>query len=383
MPFGVYDSEEGSVKLLFVIDNLSTGGAQRQMVNLALGLRQRGHEIDFFCYALGDLLAQPLQAAGIPVRRHLKHGRYSPGVILALRNLIAGEPYDLVLSFLSTPNFYALLTGRLLAARRIPVIVSERFCDLSQRSSLTEFLVRQFYRFATHVVVNSHHQRVSLARRYPWLQDRLSTIYNGYDLRAFVPPLSEPNNSPLKILTIASVSPYKNGLCLVEALSILRQQYNLLPCVTWIGQRVMCGERLKYLNQMEQRIAEYGLAQQWQWLDQRSDIVSQLHRHDALVHPSYGEGLPNVVCEALACARPVIVSNTLDHPRLVQNGSSGYLFNWRDPSDLARKIVLFNNLSTEERTQVGQHGRAFAEEHLSLDRFVDEYERLFRLLLHG
>jgi glycosyltransferase involved in cell wall biosynthesis len=373
-------SELRRSKILFVIDNLSTGGAQRQMVNLALGLRQRGHEIEFFCYAPGDLLAQPLHAVGIPVHRHLKHSRYSPGVMLALRNLMASEPYNLVLSFLSTPNFYALVAGQLLA-RRVPVVVSERFCDLFQGGSSTEFLVRQFYRFAAHVVVNSHHQRASLARKHPWLQDRLSTIYNGYDLRAFVPPLSEPNNSPLKILTIASVSPYKNGLCLVEALGILRQQYNLLPCATWIGQRVMSGERLRYLNQMEQKIAEYGLERQWQWLDQRSDIVSQLHQHDVLVHPSYGEGLPNVVCEALACARPVIVSDTLDHPRLVQHGTSGYLFSWRDPSDLARKIIMFNNLSTEERSQMGQHGRAFGEEHLSLDRFVDDYERLFQTLL--
>jgi glycosyltransferase involved in cell wall biosynthesis len=185
------------------------------------------------------------------------------------------------------------------------------------------------------------------------------------------------------MLTIASVSPYKNGLCLVEALGILRQQYNLSPCVTWIGQRVMSGERLEYLMMMELRIAEYGLEQQWQWLDQRSDIVCQLHQHDVLVHPSYGEGLPNVVCEALACARPVIVSDTLDHPRLVQHNISGYLFNCRDPSDLAQKIVMFDNLSTEERTQMGQHGRAFAEERLSLDRFVDEYERLFQAVLHG
>ena len=41
------------MKLLFVIDNLSTGGAQRQMVNLGVGLHQLGHQIDFFCYAPG------------------------------------------------------------------------------------------------------------------------------------------------------------------------------------------------------------------------------------------------------------------------------------------------------------------------------------------
>jgi glycosyltransferase involved in cell wall biosynthesis len=292
---------------------------------------------------------------------------------------MASEPYNLVLSFLSTPNFYALVAGQLLA-RRVPVVVSERFCDLFQgaadRVSCASFTGSPL------VVVNSH-QRASLARKHPWLQDRLSTIYNGYDLRAFVPPLSEPNNSPLKILTIASVSPYKNGLCLVEALGILRQQYNLLPCATWIGQRVMSGERLRYLNQMEQKIAEYGLERQWQWLDQRSDIVSQLHQHDVLVHPSYGEGLPNVVCEALACARPVIVSDTLiihDLSNMVPVGiySVGVILQiWRERSSC---LTIFRR---KKGAKMGQHGRAFGEEHLSLIGSLMTHERLFQTCYNG
>lgn len=372
----------GRTKFLFVIDNLSTGGAQRQLVNLALGLTQRGYRVEFFCYALGDMLAQPLHEAGISVHWHSKRSRYSPGVILALRNLIEGGQYNLVLSYLTTPSFYAIVAGRLLRRRRTPVVVSERFCDLPEGVGLIERSVRQLYRFASLVVVNSHHQRMNLAHKYPRLQSRLSTVYNGYDLQIFIPPISEPDNRPLRILTIASVSPYKNGLCLVEALNILHQRYSLSPCVTWIGQQVMAGERLKYLRQMEHSIREYGLEMQWQWLGQRFDIVHQLHGHDVLVHPSYGEGLPNVVCEALACARPVIVSDTLDHPKLVQHGESGYLFNWREPSDLAEKIKMLSDLAPEERREMGHSGRRFAESHLSLDQFVDEYERLFSDLMN-
>ena len=78
----------------------------------------------------------------------------------------------------------------------------------------------------------------------------------------------------------------------------------------------MGGEGLAHLNEINQAIQNYGLTQQWQWLNQRSDIVHQLHKHDVLVHPSYIEGLPNAVCEALACARPVIVSDIPEHSTL-------------------------------------------------------------------
>ena len=330
------------MKTLFVIDNLGTGGAQRQMVNLAIGLVNRGHQVRIFCYSPDDKLAQPLRDAGIAIDLHEKHSRYSVDVIYALYKVITSGHFDAVLSFLSTPNFYSVIAGRLAKGWRLPVIVSERFCDLPQGVGRMEQLVQQTYRFADQVVVNSYHQMDNFVEKYPFIRKRISTIYNGYDLNMFVPPTTEPDNKPMRILCIASVSPYKNGLCMVEALNLLHKKYQGMFTVTWIGQRVMKAERLAYLQEMECKIEEYGLREYWCWLDQRMDIVQQLHQHDVLVHPSFGEGLPNVVCEALACGRPVIVSNTLDHPRLVQDGQSGYLFDWQEPAQLAEKIKLLN-----------------------------------------
>lgn len=365
------------LKFLFVIDNLSTGGAQRQMVTLALGLSSRGHQVEIFCYAPGNLLAKPLIDAGIPIHWHLKRSRFSIDVVVNLRRMINRGHFNLALAFLTTPNLYAVLAGRFFTPHRVPVIVSERFCDLPGGVGALEKFSRQFYRLATRVVTNSHHQRINLMNKYPWLKNRISTIYNGYDLDFFSPAFEEPDNHPLKLLCIASVSPYKNGLCLIEALHILSRRDDLRPNVDWIGQLVMKDERLQYLHEMKQAIQKYGLDHQWQWLNQRPDIVEQLHRHDVLVHPSFGEGLPNVVCEALACARPVILSNTLDHARLVEDGKSGFLFDHQNPGDLAEKIRMFANLSLEKRRKMGQAGRSFAESHLSGERLTNDYEKLF------
>jgi len=51
--------------------------------------------------------------------------------------------------------------------------------------------------------------------------------------------------------------------------------------------------------------------------------------HDAFVHPSFYEGMPNVVCEALAAGLPVLVSDVCDHPLLVEKGVQGFLFSLR------------------------------------------------------
>ncbi|MBI4927450.1 MAG: glycosyltransferase family 4 protein [Anaerolineae bacterium] len=363
-------------RILMVIDNLSTGGAQRQMVNLAVGLKVRGYQPAIFCYAPGEWLAEPLIKAGIPIHRHMKNSRYSTDVVFALSNLVKAQKFDLLISFMTTPNTYALLASLLSLPKRPRVIVSERFTDLPGQVSRLERLARSLYRFSDAVVTNAHHQQRWLTQHVPGLNGRLLTIYNGYDLATFRPAANEPDNHPLRLLAIASVSRYKNGLCLVEALGILREQYGLYPTVDWIGQRVLSGDRLVYLGEMDRAIQSHGLLGQWRWLDQRLDIVDQLQSHDVLVHPSYGEGLPNVVCEALACARPVILSNVLDHPLLVQDGVSGMLFDPQNPTDLAEKIAQFAALPVDERARMGRQGRAFAEANLSQERFVDEYERL-------
>jgi len=278
-------------------------------------------------------------------------------------------------SFLNTPNFYAVLASRL-SERRPAVVVSERFCDMPGYPPPIERAVRQSYRLSDQVVVNSFHQRLNFLRRYPWMKDRVITIYNGYDLQVFRPAPNEPGHKDIHILVVASVSKYKNGLCLIRALNILNKEYGLQPSVSWAGLRVIHKKRLDYLKAMEREIDLSGLLERWRWLDQRTDIASLLHQHDVLVHPSYGEGLPNVVCEAMACGRPVILSDTLDHPRLITNGVNGYLFDWRDPDDLARVIKEFSMLSEGDRHRMGEMGRAYAELNLSLDRYVGDFERV-------
>ncbi len=370
------------MRILFVIDYLGTGGAQRQMVNLALGLKYQGWEIEFFCYARGEnMLALPLHEAGIPIHIFLKRSRYSFDVILALQKVIATGRYDLILSFLTTPNFYAIVASQLLA-KRPRLVISERNIDLPQEFDRQKNIVRQLYRFADQVVVNNHYQGQILSDKYSWLQDRIKTIYNGYDLELFYPAAGEPDNPELQLLTIASVQARKNGLCLVESLAIARDKYHLYPKVHWVGQRVFTGEPYNYLLKMEQAISNYHLEAQWTWMDQRLDIVDLLHRHNVLVHPSYKEGLPNVVCEAMACGRPVIVSNTLEHPLLVQDGISGFLFDLQNPAHLAETISRFSKLSSDERHTMGLAGRKFAEQNLSMAKMTNQYESLFQAMLN-
>jgi glycosyltransferase involved in cell wall biosynthesis len=364
------------LRLLFVIDSFNSGGAQRQMILLAVALAQRGHHVEFFRYAPGDLLAAPLAAAGIKVTTEIKASRHSIRPVLALRRLIARGRFDCVLSFLETPNIYALAAAKT-RWRPVPVVVSDRSYD-PPIVPLKKNLLRQAYRLAKAVVVNSRHQGENFLRRYPWLRGRLSTILNGVDAATFHHERIDLPPEPLRLLAVASVSPFKNGLCLVEALRLLRDNHGITPKVTWIGQHVeTITERREYAIRMNEAIVRYGLESQWEWLHQRSDVPQLMSTHHALVHPSFVEGLPNVVCEALSCGLPVLISNVLDHPHLVQDGRSGFLFDPHNPQTLAEAILKFHHLDKDGRSAMAENATAFARANLSVNRLANEYERLF------
>ncbi len=97
--------------VLFVIDSLNSGGAQRQLDTSAVGLKRLGYQVDVFTYHPDSFFADELDQENIPVILASKKSRYSITPILALRRLFASNTYDIAIAFLKTPSIYAI-TGK-------------------------------------------------------------------------------------------------------------------------------------------------------------------------------------------------------------------------------------------------------------------------------
>lgn len=369
-----------TMRLLFVIDCLGSGGAQRQMVNLAIGLTRRGHRVEFFVfYPQYDHFAAALLEAGIPVHSRLKRGRFSLVPVLELRRLVKERRYDAMLAFLPTPSFYAEMAH--IGIRATPLIVSERFMYTSNSLPMAAWVLQQAHRLADHITVNSHHQRERMARMFPWMRGRLTTIYNGVDLARFTVRWNSSGYSGLlRLLVLSSVVPKKNAAGLVRALARYRALYGGVCLVRWAGKVTSDALSQKEFSEANRLLSELGLRDQWEWLGERKDIPELLHSHDALIHPAFYEGLPNAICEALACGRPVLASNVCDHSQLVQDGATGFLFDPMNADDIARAIHICQLLSMEERVQMGRNARQYAEKALSCDSLSSRYEKLLSRL---
>lgn len=357
------------MKILCVIDNLDCGGAQQQLVNLACGLKRHSHHVEFFTYYPQNYFKPELDQADIPTHQCIKINQFSPTPVRELRRLIRNGAFDVVIAFLETPAAYAEIAC--IGISSVRVIVSERSSVMDGKISIGRLAKSRLHLLAHCVVVNSNAHRDWMAMRFPYLSNRLITIWNGVDTEIFHPTDRGSRSGTLKLLGVGRITPAKNLRGLVHALEECRRK-NLRVELDWAG---------KADNQVCHRdvlsaIEDHQLGRNWHWLGVRKDIPALLHQYDALILPSLWEGLPNVVCEALASGMPVLASDVSDNARLVQHGVTGLIFDPKQPDAIANAISQFAALDQDTRARFGRAARAFAEKELSLATCITAYERL-------
>ena len=361
------------MKILCIIDHFGSGGAQKQICTLAIGLLDRGHKVEFFnYYPEYRFFRKEVEKVGIKVHDCIKKNKgFSFNVIKALRKLLIVNKYDVAISFLDTPNIYLLLSGVFCKTK---LIVSDRNSHLREKR-LKAIIKRQIYRISDYVVSNSHSQRKWLIKDAHLPTKKTVTIYNGFsDHRFAFSPLTPTAKNELKLLGIGRINPQKNIETFITALDIFQKRHDWCPNVTWVGisdDSDYEKKILSYLNFKNQ------VKKSWTWTGVRHDIPQLMAKHHALILPSLYEGLPNVVCEAMYSGKPVLGSNVNDIPILVIDGKRGFLFDPKVPESIADSLEKLINLNNDEWARLSFYDRDYAIANLSMENMVREYERLF------
>lgn len=371
------------MKVLLIIDHFGSGGAQRQIVELACGLKQRGHAVEMFVYyPQHDFFRARLDDHHIVVHEPPAVRGASIAVIRRLAAVMRSGAFDVAVSYLSTPNIYAELARVVAPGTRL--VVSERTSFHDDRSPIGALMRRLLHVLSDRVVANSETQAAWLNRK-PWLKGKVSCIYNGVDLSSFQLSDSIPNTGrALRLLGVGRIGPEKNLLNLIAALAQFEKKAGFVPEVGWAGQRDSSRAGRAYCERIDALLASLpSVRRHWHWLGLQMDVPGLLREYHALIHPSLYEGLPNAVCEALAAGMPVLASNVCDHPLLVADGSRGYLFDPGDPASIAAAIARLAKLDAGAWRDFARNTREYASAKLSVDRMVESYEALFTSLHEG
>lgn len=100
-----------------------------------------------------------------------------------------------------------------------------------------------------------------------------------------------------------------------------------------------------------------------QWLPERMNELK------LLVLPSYTEGLPNVVLEAMACGTPVLCTAVGSIPDIIEDGVNGFILRSNSPENLAAAILAC--LSRPDLNEVAERGRAMVHARYGFEQAVD------------
>lgn len=112
-------------------------------------------------------------------------------------------------------------------------------------------------------------------------------------------------------------------------------------------------------------------------IDNVEQVMTECH---VIVHPSYHEGLSNVLLEAAACGRPVLATNVSGCRETFLEGKSGIGFSKESSQDLIQAIQKILAMTEEQRRDMGAAGRAYVEERFDRQIIIDTYEKEIEII---
>jgi sugar transferase (PEP-CTERM/EpsH1 system associated) len=246
--------------------------------------------------------------------------------------------------------------------------------------------IRRIYRpFVTRYVTVSPDLEIYLRDAIGVPRQRIDQIYNGVDCDVFAPSSAraaiegcpfDPARFRL-IGTVGRMDPVKNHTGLVRAFARLVQ---VDPLLAKSLRLVIVGEGSERAR-IEAELVAAGM-RDLAWLPgERQDVAAILRALDIFVLPSSGEGVSNVILEAMATALPVVATNVGANAELVADGTTGRIAAMDDEA-LVQAIAPYARDPALARAH-GQAGRARVEQRFSLDRMIERYHRLYLELVAG
>jgi glycosyltransferase involved in cell wall biosynthesis len=174
---------------------------------------------------------------------------------------------------------------------------------------------------------------------------------------------------------VGRIARQKDHSTLLEALNLTRSTWPSGLKVFFLGD---CSEP-ETQTRLNTLIVRYDFGNIVHQFPVTSDVAPYYHMADIIVLPSLYEGFPNVILEAFAASKPVIVSTDADAVEIVKSGISGWRFPTGDMKTLAHCLQEAWNLSTAQLSQMGERARLEAENYsveAMVKHYVDLYEKL-------
>ena len=362
------------MNILIAESSMAVGGQELAVLLHAERLVKRGHRILLVLEPRSPIMAMAKER-GLPVEPFVMRQWRLPLSILAFRRLLTRERPDIVHVNSSRDSWIAALASRLSHPR--PKVIRTRHISAPlNKNATTNLLYRRLFDMV--IVTGGERNRQDLIHRDGLRPERVAAFPIGLDVEQFSP--SQPRHDlraelgiPAGHLLVGMISylrDYKGHRYLVDAVPQVLAQHQ---AVTFL----IVGEGPEAQN-IRAQIERLGLTASVRMLGFRDDLLDVFRSLNLFVIPTVeGDTIPQVLMQALALGLPVVSTTTGSIPDVIQDGESGVLVPPRDVAALAKGIArLLQDPALRE--QMGRRGRQTVVQTYSIDRMVDELERVYR-----
>lgn len=373
------------LKVLHLYAGTRFWGPDRQLLQLYEPLRAEGVAMTtcvLYRHRPGLPEVHPLVARarerGWPAEQINVQARLSWPAIRAIAHRIREEGFTVIHSHEYKSNLYGCLAAQLSGARR--VASARGYTDRTWALRLYKrFDLLTLHAFDGIIAVSEHLRQWLIRHGLP--AARIVAAHDALDLALFTmnaTPRSQmrsqlgTRDTQSVIATVGRLSREKGHCFLLEAARIILGEYPDARFMI-IGDGPLRG-------QLEQQAKLLAINTAVILAGYQRDVAGFLGASDLFVLPSLREGTPNALLEAMALAKPVVVSRVGGMPEIVQDGETGFLVPPQDPDSVA-KAVLTLLRDPNRAAAMGERARQVVEQDFNVQRLAREIAAVYHQVL--
>lgn len=382
------------MKILYIITQSELGGAQKNVLDLAVGLKNK-HGIlvaagpDGNGQFFEELRKNQIPCARLKYLRRAINPYFDLLALLEIKKLIAKERPDVLHLHSSKAGILGSLAGvifRLRSAYKLKIIYTVHgavftaaFSAMAQKIFL--WLEKYTARFKDKIICVSANDKKLWLEYGAAEESKLIVIHNGINIDKISFLEREEALKKLSIInsrlsmkarivgTIANFYPEKGLSYLIKAAKIMNKNAMAPEAIF-----VVIGEG-REREMLEGMIKERNLENRFFLVGAVPEAAKYLKAFDVFVLPSIKEGFPYVLLEAMTAGLPIVSSLVGGTPEIIKNGEDGFLILSKNPKILAERIAdildnpeLAEKLSRNAREKVREFG---------VEKMVEETEKVY------
>jgi glycosyltransferase involved in cell wall biosynthesis len=361
---------DGRIRVLFHVDYLWSGGLEKKVGNLVLGLDKTRFEPIVSWSRKWGSVGRRIEASGVPV---VLTGMSRSNAVQRIREIAP----DIFHTFSCSKTSHDVNAAR---QAGVPVIVTNRSSmryweggDAAQPWELER------NRATTKVVANSRAVAGICAAMEQLPAAMISVVHNGVAIPREVSPsrLKQELHLPEFTQLIGYAATYRT----IKGHEFLLHAFRRVLDRRKDVHLVCFGEDYDDTRlRLEMLASELKITTNINLLDAREDVAAVYDSLNIYVHPSLTEGFSNAILEAMAHGLPVVAAATGGTPEAVVDEITGLLVPAADSAALAEAMDRLLGDTGLQRS-MGVAGRERVERHFSMARMVEGYQDVYESVL--